>query len=209
MDFPAASHSGEKAKHKDLDEKELVRRIISGDRQAAEEFVTYYQAHVVRVVTGRVPAMEVEDIVHKTFMNALKSVPSYKFRKPLKHWLTRIATCRCYDFWRKHNLQQRELPASSLKEYHQWATEITGDFSSSGVLEEEAKQRARDLTNWALSHLSAEDRMVLTLVHLEGYSAEEAADQLGWTTVNVRVRAYRCRQRLRELLTSVLQGEMS
>jgi RNA polymerase sigma-70 factor (ECF subfamily) len=209
MDLPAASRSKEKTEHNVIDERKLVGRILSGERQAAEEFVAQYQVHVVKVVTGRVPIIEVEDIVHKTFMNALKSLPSYNFKKPLKHWLARIATCRCYDFWRRHNSQQRELPASSLQEYHQWATQITGDFSSPGVLEEDAKQRARDLTSWALSHLSAEDRMVLTLVHLEGYSAEEAADQLGWTTVNVRVRAYRCRRRLRELLTSVLQGEIS
>jgi len=40
----------------------------------------------------------------------------------------------------------------------------------------------------------------VTLVHLEGYSVREAANLLGWTVVNVKVRAHRARQQLRKIL---------
>jgi RNA polymerase sigma-70 factor (ECF subfamily) len=53
---------------------------------------------------------------------------------------------------------------------------------------------------WALRQLSAEDRAVLTLVHLEGHSVREAAKLLGWSAINVKVRAHRARQALRTLL---------
>jgi RNA polymerase sigma-70 factor (ECF subfamily) len=53
---------------------------------------------------------------------------------------------------------------------------------------------------WALKQLSPENRAVLTLVHLEGYSVREAAQLLGWTLVNVKVRAHRARRALRNLL---------
>ena len=56
------------------------------------------------------------------------------------------------------------------------------------------------MLQWALGHLSAENRLVLTLVHLDGYSVREAANMLGWNVVNVKVRAHRARQMLRTLL---------
>jgi RNA polymerase sigma-70 factor (ECF subfamily) len=59
---------------------------------------------------------------------------------------------------------------------------------------------AAELLQWALGHLSAENRLVLTLVHLDGYSVREAAGLLGWSAVNVKVRAHRARQLLRTLL---------
>jgi RNA polymerase sigma-70 factor (ECF subfamily) len=47
--------------------------------------------------------------------------------------------------------------------------------------------------------------MVLTLVHLEGHSVREAAELLGWSTVNVKVRAHRARQQLRKVLEGLLR----
>jgi RNA polymerase sigma-70 factor (ECF subfamily) len=40
---------------------------------------------------------------------------------------------------------------------------------------------------------------VLTLVHLEGHPVREAANLLGWSVVNVKVRVHRARQALRKL----------
>jgi len=48
--------------------------------------------------------------------------------------------------------------------------------------------------------LSPENRAVLTLVHLDGHSVREAASLLGWSVVNVKVRAHRARQALRKIL---------
>jgi len=42
--------------------------------------------------------------------------------------------------------------------------------------------------------------MVLELVYLEGLSGREAADLLGWTVANVKVRSLRARRKLRNLL---------
>jgi RNA polymerase sigma-70 factor, ECF subfamily len=47
--------------------------------------------------------------------------------------------------------------------------------------------------------------MVVTLVHLEGRSVREAAELLGWSVVNVKVRAYRVRQQLRKILDTLLR----
>lgn len=60
------------------------------------------------------------------------------------------------------------------------------------------RRETADLLHWALAQLSPENRMVLTLVYLEGYTVRDAAALLGWSTVNVKVRAHRARRQLRK-----------
>ena len=44
------------------------------------------------------------------------------------------------------------------------------------------------------------DRLVLTLLHLEGNSVEEIAEVTGWSKSMVKVQAHRARARLRKLV---------
>jgi RNA polymerase sigma-70 factor (ECF subfamily) len=58
-----------------------------------------------------------------------------------------------------------------------------------------------------MDRLSAEDRMVLTLIHLEEYTTAEAADLLQWSVPKVKIRAHRARKKLRKTLSNALPGE--
>jgi DNA-directed RNA polymerase specialized sigma24 family protein len=51
-----------------------------------------------------------------------------------------------------------------------------------------------------LNALAPEDRMVITLLHLEERSVAEIAGLTGWSRVVVRMRAYRARRRRRSLV---------
>ena len=51
-----------------------------------------------------------------------------------------------------------------------------------------------------LARLAPADRFLLTLLEGEGWSVAEIAEKLGWTAVNVKVRAHRARKRLRKIL---------
>ena len=56
---------------------------------------------------------------------------------------------------------------------------------------------------WAeqvLAQLPAAERLVLTLTVLEDLSVAEVAAMTGWSRVNVKVRAFRARRRLKRLL---------
>jgi RNA polymerase sigma-70 factor, ECF subfamily len=68
----------------------------------------------------------------------------------------------------------------------------------------EAAAVARDLAGKLLSRLSAEDRLVLTLLDVEGLSVSEIAELTGWTTSKVKVRAHRARASLRRVLERFL-----
>jgi len=53
--------------------------------------------------------------------------------------------------------------------------------------------------------LKPEDRLVITLLHLEGRSVEEIRDLTGWSIPLVKVRAFRARRKMKKHLDQLLK----
>jgi RNA polymerase sigma-70 factor (ECF subfamily) len=187
----------------DRDDDEIVRQVVVGDVDAFEHLVKRYKHLVLGIVKKHVPFDEVEDTVQDVFVRIYRSLSTFRGKSSFGHWLSVIAVRTCYDFWREH-YKSRELAMSSLTEQHQaWLDAAMADNSSQSFREAGLQKEAREILDWALDRLSAEDRMVLELVYLEGRSVKEAADLLGWSTANVKVRLFRSRRKLLSLLTGV------
>lgn len=167
-----------------------------------------HQEHVARIVAGHVPREMVDEVAHDVFVRAYTSLPTYSFRTPFSHWLSTIAVRSCYDEWRAASAR-KEVPLSGPsdvpEEQQEWMEHVLAAQSRERFDALVRQQDASDLLQRALAQLSPENRMVLTLVHLEGHSVREAAELLGWTVVNVKVRAHRARQQLRKILDTVLK----
>lgn len=179
---------------------ELVRQVVAGDVDGFEHLLKKYQGHVLRILKKHLPYDQIEETAQDVFIRAYQSLPTFRGDSSFKQWLSTIAVRCCHDFWRKH-YKSRELPMSSLAERHQaWLEGAIAAKSSQSFHEKGLQKEAREILDWALDRLSAEDRMVLELVYLEGYSVKETADLLGWSVANVKVRSFRCRKKLRKLL---------
>ncbi len=94
---------------------------------------------------------------------------------------------------------------SSLTERHgDWLEDVLSGQSMQSFREKGRQDEARELLSWALGGLSAEDRMVMELVYLEGLSGKEAAQILGWSVANVKVRCFRTRKKLQKRLSGLM-----
>jgi RNA polymerase sigma-70 factor (ECF subfamily) len=187
-------------------DEDIVRRVIGGDINAFESLLLRYKDHVLEIVRKHVPYHEVEETAQDVFVRAYQSLATFKERSRFKHWLSAIAVRACYDFWRKR-YRSRELPMSSLSEEHQkWLEGVMSDRSDQSFDDRVSQEKARELLEWALDRLSPEDRMVLELVYLEGRSGREAADLLGWSVPNVKVRSLRARRKLRHLMAGLVEA---
>ena len=185
------------------EESDLVRRIRQGETERFAELIDRYQRHVGRIVGRRVPAERVRELVHEVFVKAYVNLAQFSDSVPFEHWLAGIAVRTCYDFWRER--AREEVPVSALSEEHQrWIEQTLSSQSDRQFRDQTAKQDASEVLEWAMRQLSPENRAVLTLVHLDGYSVREAAQLLGWSLVNVKVRAHRARRALRALLRHTL-----
>ena len=185
---------------------DTIRRIVGGDVNAFETLFEKYKDHVLRIVKKHTPYNDVEEVSQDVFVRAYKSLPSFRFESDFANWLSSIAVKTCYDYWRKA-YRSREIPISSLSEKHQeWLENVTSADPDQQYHENTSQEDARELLDWALSKLSAEDRIVLELVHLEGLSGKEAAKLLGWSVANVKVRSFRSRKKLQKMLKDLVEN---
>ena len=188
---------------------EIIRQVIAGDVNAFENLLRKYERFVMAIVKKHIPHEHIEDTAQEVFLKAYQSLPSFKGKSSFPYWLSIIAVRTCYDFWREH-YKSKEISMSSLTEQHvMWLEETMSDTSNELFHEKSLQKEAEEILNWALSNLSAADRMVLELVYLEGHSIKDAARLLGLSSVNVKVRLFRSRKKLHALLAgaSNLQKE--
>lgn len=183
---------------------EIINRVVHGDADAFEHLMDRYQNHVFTIVGRRVPRMDVEEVAHDIFVRAYLSLPSYRAKGDFGAWLSRISVRASCDYWRER-YRRRERPMSTLTEDQMKLLErATSEASMRAHADSASLGEAREILVWALDRLSAEDRAVLELVHIEERPAAEAAELLGWSVANVKVRAFRSRRKLRAILEKLM-----
>jgi len=183
----------------------VIRAVLAGDTDRFALLLERYRSGVFRIVTRHVPRERVEETAHEVFVRAFRSLGSYGGETPFGHWLSRIAVNACCDFWREH-YANREEPLSALSEDGERALEaLDAPARLAAHAEEMRREEDLNLLRWAMDRLSPADRTVLTLTHLEGHTAAEAARLLGWSLANLKIRAFRARRKLREILSRVME----
>jgi RNA polymerase sigma-70 factor (ECF subfamily) len=187
------------------EDRDLLRRISRGETDRFADLISRYQSHVIRIVGRRVPADHIEEIVHDVFVRAYFGLAKFSYSVSFDHWLAGIAVRTSYDFWRAR--KRNELPVSALTDEHQrWIEQVLATQSDDQFHDQVRRREAAEILEWALRQLSPENRAVLSLVHLDGHSVREAAQLLGWSVINVKVRAHRARQALRKILSNSSRG---
>jgi RNA polymerase sigma-70 factor (ECF subfamily) len=200
---PAAAREARAAEEDD----QTIRRVQGGDVNAFEALVRRHGERVNRAVARHVPREQREDVVQDTWVRAFRSLDGFQPGTRFGDWLTGIAVRASYDYWRQH-YRRREVPESTLGESHrEWIETVGAERSAEEFRTQVRREEAREVLQYALGQVSPEDRLVVSLVHLEGLSAREAAHQLGMSVVNVKVRAHRSRRRMRKALEEWLGKE--
>lgn len=185
----------------------VVTRILNGRVNDFAILLERYRGYVCKIVSGLLPPDLVPDLAHEVFVEAYRSLPRYDSRKAFKNWLAGIALRHCQSYWRQH-YRNREIPLSALgDEHHNWIEAVIAENASALHENAESRHEARDILNHVLAGLSPKDRMVLTLVHLDGYTVKEAAEMLDWSVINVKVRAFRSREKARKQIAALLAEE--
>jgi RNA polymerase sigma-70 factor (ECF subfamily) len=184
---------------------EIIRQVLDGYVNAFESLLVRHKNLVLRIVKKRVPYDDVEETMQEVFVRIYQSLPTYKGKSDFTRWVSSISVRTCYDYWRRA-YRSREVPMSSLTEKHQrWLEQVVSEESEHALEGKGSQREARELLDWALGKLSAEDRTVLELVYLEGLSNKEAAEALGWSVSNVKVRSFRSRRKLKKLLEGLIK----
>jgi len=170
------------------DESRLIAATLGGDSDAFARLIRRHERRVFRLA-GRFfrRPEDVEEVAQETFLTAWRKLATYRAKAPFEHWLTRVCLNCCYGRLR------------SAKHDHQPIA------SEDGLTAPQADPNAALEVEGLLRGLPAEERFILLLLDGEGWSVAEIAERLGWTRVNVKVRAHRARKKLRHLLDQGLK----
>jgi RNA polymerase sigma-70 factor (ECF subfamily) len=180
---------------------ELVSEVRAGQDDAFEELFRRHRRRVALIASRFFRRREqIEEVVQESFAKAFFALGEFSNRQAESFgaWLARIAFNVCYDELRR--LKRR--PESSLSELDEaeaaWLRERSRSASDARGVESDAA--ARELAAKLLARLSAEDRLVLVMLDVEGLSTAEIAEVTGWSVSKVKVRAHRARAHLRRVL---------
>ena len=173
-----------------IEERDLIRQILSGDTDAYAEIVRANQGKVMGLCLSllRNP-VEAEDAAQEIFIKAYQSLNSFKGNSSLSTWLYRISSNHCKDLLRKKGRQKTESLDALL--------EASGDGVqriSEPSFNPAATAEASDIVERLLAALSPEERLILTLREAQGLSYQEIAQTLQCTLDAVKARLRRARQ---------------
>ena len=99
---PQLPPNGKKVYHVQ-DEESLVRRAQQNEQEAFAQLYESYFDKIYRYVAIRLgDKMEAEDVTQQVFLNALRSISSFKWKGiPFSAWLFRIAHNQVVDYYRR------------------------------------------------------------------------------------------------------------
>jgi RNA polymerase sigma-70 factor (ECF subfamily) len=181
----------------------LVAAAASGDEGAFEQLFERHRRQVARIA-GRFFAQreQIEEIIQDSFTKAYFALHSYHgtHAASFKAWLTQITINCCYDQLRR----MRRRPEQGFGDIEETEAQEFAAQLRSRPKDVETDLVSRDLAIKLLSRLSADDRLVLTLLDVEGFSVAEIAEVTNWSISKVKVRAHRARAHLRRIMQRYL-----
>jgi RNA polymerase sigma-70 factor (ECF subfamily) len=171
----------------------LVERLRAGDAAAFKELVDRYQSRVLSLIWGilRDPN-HVEDIAQQVFVKIFFSINQFDCRSSLYTWIHKIAVNECFDFLRKKRTRKVVYECETMSSEDE-SSALDRAVDCAPALEDTLVQREFVLR--LLNELSPEDRSLLLLKEVEGYSVEELSAMTGMNENTVKVRLFRARKK--------------
>lgn len=173
----------------------LVRRAQSGDEAAFQEIVQKYQSKVFSIIHGIVRQRnDVEDIAQQVFYKIYFSIRNFDFRSSLITWIYKITVNECFDYLRKKKVRklvyESDLSEDEVRRVEN--SEPTGNRPPGA----DVSLASRDYVVKLMAKVSPEERNLLMLKEVEGYSVEELAGMLNMNENTIKVKLFRARQKL-------------
>ncbi len=168
---------------------ELVARFRSGDDLAYVLLYNRYKRRVLAFCRGYLGDGEAEDLAHDVFLRI------YQRRTALQNG----------DFRALLFTTARNLCLNALRSKNRLS--ISGEPPEAPGSDPETKIEVRDLLARVLAYLTPEERNLLLLREVAGFSYRELGDLLGKEPGTVRVQLYRIREKLRSTLAELRQQE--
>ena len=183
-----------------LDEAALVDRIKRGEQAAAQTLVERMLPVILKCVRSRLPRWSNEDdLVQSVFAKVFAKLHQFSGSVPLEHWIARIAVNTSLSQIGFEAVRP-ELRMSDLTEEQELVLSNRAEVPDDSL----ARNEARETIELLLARLEPDERLIVTLLHIEQRSTREISRLTGMSVSLVKVKAFRTRHKMRRLATKLL-----
>lgn len=184
-------------------EKGIIERFKAGDEKAFSEIVLAYQKRVFNIALRMLGHREeARELSQEVFLSVLKSVKELREEVHFEPWLIQVTLNHCRNRWKY------------LKRRQYFNTDSLNDpmDTEDGVFEKEVfdpsenpethfeKKMVRQWVQRGLMKLKEDQREIIILRDLQGYSYEEIGRLYSLPEGTIKSRLHRARMDLKEIL---------
>jgi len=172
---------------KELQDDEIISKILGGDSRAFSVIVDRYKDTIYSIIVNMTADSNMaEEIAQETFIRLYRFLDKYKGQSSLKTFVTRIAINLSLNALKKRKIKrQRNIGIEDM------VHDVAGPQTN--LDDQMLIQRAMKL-------LDDEQRSIVSMRMIEGYSTKETAIILGIKEGTVMSRLSRTMKKLKEIL---------
>jgi len=184
-------------------QKEIVERCRAGDRKAFEEIVAHSQKRVFNIgyrILGN--AEEAKDVAQEVFLSVFESIKDLREEAKFDSWLVQITLNHCRNRWkylkRRHYFTSDSLDDPYETEDGEMPKWVDDPSDNPEVLYE--KRMIHEFIQKGLLNLKDEQRELIVLRDLQGFSYEEIGELFRCPVGTVKSKVHRARMDLKRVL---------
>jgi len=190
--------------HDALDDIAIINLVLQGQHTAYAILVSRYQQYVYTLAMRHVNDRELaEELAQDVFLKAYRFLADYKGGSKFSTWLYTIVRTTCLSHIRKKKDETVLLAEEQM-------LSIAGQQSTGEKASDRLEQKTQKLMlDNAIKQLPEIDAQIITLFYQAEQSLEEIGIIMGLTANNVKVRLFRGRQKLKEILENKYTNELA
>lgn len=175
------------------DDHELIAAVKAGDQSAFAGLVKRYERYVFTLVLQFGTSREVaEELAQDVFVKAYRFINGFEGKSKFSTWLYTIVHSTCVS----HLRTKKQL----FSEGEHVLAKLQDEAIEAGSGHD--RRHWQQVIGSALGKMQPEERLIITLFYQGEQSVREIAQITGLAVPNVKVKLFRARQRLRQLLSN-------
>ncbi len=171
---------------------QLIDRILGGDTSGYAILVERHKdmAYTIayRILGSREDA---EEVVQDAFVKAFNALPSFRRTAKFATWLYRI-------------IYNAAISKQRQKKHHWQPLEDNTRVMSMADENEEDPEEKQRMLELAMMKLPEEERVLLTLYYIEDSTVDDIHQVMGISKANVKIKLYRARKKLQDLVMGMM-----
>lgn len=182
-------------------DRELINKVLDGDRNAFASLLSRYQNYVFtvcfRILKNR---EEAEEAAQDTFVKVFKTIKTFKQDSKFSTWLYSVAFRTAIDHSRR-----KKMNTSSIDSEDNF---LQIKDKKSTPMELMANQNLKTVLATVIHTLPPTEASIITLYYQGEQTVKEIAKTLKLSESNVKIKLYRTREVLKNKLSRYLRAEV-